>query len=324
MPFISIIIPTRNNEEHIAEAITNCLNNHDTDYEIIIINDASTDQTLSEINRVIKSNQQKITVITVEKNIGPGPARNIGISQAKGEYLMFLDADDWFEPQAIDYVAKKLRETQPDVLMFNHQRVWNNGIIVPNIPNKYVNLENKEKDISEPEQRRGAIRNLHCPWNKAYKLDFIKDNDISFPEGFYEDVTWSIESVLLAKTLFYIPAVIINYRQRWGSITRKEDERHFNIFKHLELTITLLNNNPEYKSWYGKEIYQYARSLLFGIIGTRYRIEKKQEALFLKKTSKLLHHWRKQQGIKDIDIKLLAAKTTSPLIFKIATKLTKK
>lgn len=324
MPFISIIIPTRNNEEHIAEAITSCLNNHDTDYEIIIINDASTDKSLSEINRVIKNSQQKITVTTVENNIGPGPARNIGISQAKGEYLMFLDADDWFEPQAIDYVAKKLREIQPDVLMFNHQRVWDNGTKMPNIPNRYVSIENKEIDISEPNERKKAIRNLHCPWNKAYKLDFIKDNDISFPEGFYEDVTWSIESVLLAKTLFYIPAVIINYRQRWGSITRKVDKKHFDIFKKYNIVIDMLSKNKAYQKKYGEELYRYARSQILSIISIGYRIDKKDEPLYLKETTELLHHWRKQQGIKDIDIKLLAAKTTSPLIFKIATKLTKK
>jgi len=324
MLFISIIIPTRNNEEHIAEAITSCLDNYSADYEIIIINDASTDQTLVEINKVIKNTQQKINVITTKKNIGPGPARNLGISQAKGDYLMFLDGDDWFEPKAIDCVARKLQETQVDVLMFNHQRVWDNGIVVPNIPNKYVDLDHHEKDISEPANRKGAIRNLHCPWNKTYRKNFIINNNILFADGFYEDVIWSIKSVLVAKTLLYIPDTLSNYRQRWGSITRKEDERHFDVFKQFSAVLSFLDNNKEYDFWYGEELYEYARLLLFGLISTGYRIPKEREKEYLSKTYTLLNNWRKVKEINYLDFRLLASKTTYPMVFKAVTKLIKK
>jgi len=323
MPLISIIIPTRNNEEHIAEAITSCLDNKNNDYEIIIVNDASTDQTLTEIKKIFDIYPQKTSVITTEENIGLGPARNLGVSKAKGDYLMFLDGDDWFEPGAIDCVSKKLQQTQADVLMFNHQRVWNHETRIPNIPNRYIDLNNQEKNISEPTERKGAIRNLHSACNKAYKLDFIIKNKISFPKGFYEDITWSFNSVIKAKKIYFIPEIIFNYRQRWGSITRREDDRHFDIFEKYRSILKLMAEKENYRKWYGDEAYEYGRSQIFGLFETGYRIPKRRQSEYLRTSYKLLNEWRKLQNIKYFDAKLIAAKISKPTIYNAVAKVIK-
>lgn len=300
MPFISIIIPTRNNEEHIGKAILSCLENETDDYEIIIINDASSDKTLDQINQATKNIRQSTSVINIMSNIGLGPSRNIGISNAKGRYLMFLDGDDWFEPKALDRVIRNLQDTPVDVLMFNHQRVWDDGRIIPNIPNRYVDLDNYAQDISEPKVRKKIIRNIHSSCNKAYSIEFVKKNNISFPAGFYEDAFWSIVNVVLSNKITYAPDIIFNYRQRAGSITRKIDNRHFDIFKQYKQVMSFLKNNIKYDLLYGDEIYEYAETQILGILNTGYRIAKHQENEYIATANKILADW-KSRSYKLVD-----------------------
>lgn len=306
MPFISIIIPTYNNEEHIEQAIDSCFDSDFDDFEIIVINDASTDGTAAKLELLVERYAGKIKINHSEKNIGPGPARNIGLEQAKGEYIMFLDGDDWFEPDAVKTVAEKLKEVEPDVLMFNHQRVWENGIIIPNLPNKYVTLEMKEQDISKHELRNKIVRNLFTASNKTYKKTYISETDCKFPTGLYEDIYWSIKSFIFAKKAYYIPAIIFNYRQRPGSITRSSDKKHFNILIQYKNVTTLLNKHDKLKKYYGKNIYESAKAQIFGVIRVGYRIPKNLEKNFMRSSYHFLKMWRAELSIKKIDIGLVA------------------
>ncbi len=300
MPFVSIIIPTRNNEEHIKKAILSCLENEADDFEIIIINDASSDKTLDQIKQTINGLNKRISVVSNDNNIGLGPSRNIGVCNAKGKYLMFLDGDDWFEPKALDRVIKTLKNKSLDVLMFNHQRVWEDGRKIPNIPNRYVEIENYEQDISEPDVRKKVIKNFHSACNKAYSVEFVKNNNISFPAGFYEDAFWSIVNVVLSKKITYIPEIVFNYRQRAGSITRKIDNRHFDVFKQYKQVMKFLKNNIEYDLLYGDEIYEYAETHILGILNTGYRIEKHQEEEYIATANRILADW-KSRNYKLVD-----------------------
>jgi len=297
MPFLSIIIPTHNNEEHIEQAINSCFDSDFDDLEVIVVNDASTDKTEEKIKRLQEQHPEKIKLIISEQQNGLGETRNIGLRDAAGEYIMFLDGDDWYEPYAIQIVAEKLKKANPDVLMFNHQRIWDNGIKSPNIPNKYVDLQFREKDISKPKDRKGAIRNLHSACNKAYNKYHIKKYCGNFLEGFYEDFSWSVKAVTSAEKIHFIPNIIFNYRQRNGSITRSSSNKHFDIFIQISETQKFLEKNINIKQNYGVEIYEYTRSLLFGIIKTGYRIPKDKNHKFIKQANQTLYLWRKTLNI---------------------------
>lgn len=297
MPFISIIIPTHNNEEHIEQAILSCFDSDFDDLEVIVVNDASTDRTEEKIKNIQERYPEKIKLIISPQNNGLGLTRNIGLKNAASEYIMFLDGDDWYEPRAIDIVAKKLKQIQPDVLMFNHQRVWTNGVKAPNTPNKYVDLNDTEKDISDRHIRKGAIRNLHSACNKAYKKEFIEVNCGEFHKGFYEDFSWSIKAVTNARKIYFIPDLVFNYRQRDGSITRSSSYEHFHIFTQIQEVQIFLDRNPTIYSSYGKEIYEYTKSLLYGIIKVGYRIPANKNYEFIRKTHQTLSKLRKTMEI---------------------------
>lgn len=306
MPFISIIIPTYNNEEHIEQAIDSCFDSDFDDFEIIVINDASTDGTAAKLKLLADRYAGKIKINYSETNIGPGPARNIGLEQAKGEYIMFLDGDDWFEPDAVKTVAEKLKEVKPDVLIFNHQRVWENGVKLVNLPNRHVSVDCSELDISAPEDKSKLIRNIYVPWNKAYKYSFIKKTGTNFPAGLYEDIYWSVSLLIQAEKAHYISNIITNYRQRPGSITQSSNSQHINIITQYKRVRSLLQKYPEDAKKYGKKIYESGKSQIFGVIRVGHRIPQNLEKDFMRSSYHFLKMWRTELNIKKIDIGLIA------------------
>ncbi len=321
MPFISIIIPTHNNEEHIEQAIISCFDSDFDDFEIIVINDASTDSTVAKLELLADKYKDKIKINHSKSNIGPGPARNIGLEQAKGGYIMFLDGDDWFEPDAVKIVAEKLKKVEPDVLMFNHQRVWENGIKVPNLPNRHVNIDYSELDISHPQNKAELIRNIYVPWNKAYKNSFVKKVEAHFPEGLYEDIYWSISLIIKAEKAHYISNLITNYRQRNGSITRSSSPRHTDLIEQYQIVKKYLISVPEHSENYGRKIYESCRAQIFGAIRVGYRLPKDLEKQFMTSSYKLLRDWKKELKIKDIDPMLISLRLKNKILFTALIKL---
>lgn len=288
MPFISIIIIAWNNEEYIVQAIQSCLQSNFSDIEVIIINNGSTDKTKKLIEEVTINNFGFFKVIQNKKNQGPGEARNIGVSYASGEYLMFLDGDDWLETKAIDIVLPHLLSQKPDILMFNHYKVFSDGCKIQNIPHKYADLGQEDKDLTIPSIRRGAIRNIHVAWNKVYKSEFIKNLKIKYPHGYYEDLYWSICSTVEANTLFYINDIIYNYRQNKNSITKTFNNQHLDIFKQIKKIEEKLKKSNNYKSYYKKEIQQYLKDQIFGIYRSNCRIRENDKKEFICETKKYL------------------------------------
>jgi glycosyltransferase involved in cell wall biosynthesis len=310
MILLTIIVVAWNDERFIEQALASCIDHSFKDYEVIVVNNGSTDRTGEIVRRTAIGREDIFRVIENKENEGPGEGRNIGIAHARGDYLMFLDGDDWFEPEAIAEVAAHLQKESPDVLMFNHQRVWDSGLKIPNLPNRYTTLGHEDRDLSPQAERQGGIRNIHTLWNKAYRRRFIEAIGISLPKlCHYEDMVWSFTAMIKAESCYFISKTVLNYRQRSGSITKSADDRHFEIFSQSRRLIELLNQEPEYNKWYGPLAYEYNRSLIFGLINTRLRIPKPRESEYLRKAASLLYEWRSQAGITKPDWLLFAAKT---------------
>src|SRR5690606_38997029 len=150
-----------NGERYIEQAVSSCLCLAGTGHEILVVDNGSTDRGLELGRRLAAECGPAVRRDEDREDLGPGAARNIGLAHASGKYCMFLDGDDWFEPEAIPMIVSRLREWEPDVLMFNHQQVWPDGRKIPNVPNRYVDLGDRWVDLTDPAVRKGAIRNLH-------------------------------------------------------------------------------------------------------------------------------------------------------------------
>ena len=252
----SVIIPVYNVEKYLRECLDSVLNQTFTRFEVVCVNDGSTDNSL-EILKGYAEKDSRIKIITQE-NQGQGVARNNAIEAAQGEYLVFVDPDDFLDSEALEVINKSFSDAAADIIQFdylvcsedgsnNRQRVFKKRA------KRYFNLNllnNKVFNWQEVGKRSIEGLSLFC-WDKAYKTTFIKGNNIKFaPTKNGEDHIFSISANLLANKILYINKSFYHYRTRLKSITNSASIESFCVFKNIELLKQfLITNNliEEYK-----------------------------------------------------------------------------
>lgn len=217
-PKISIIIPAYNVEKYIGECLLSIIKQTFKELEIIIINDGSTDRTEEIIKLFMKD--KRIKLISQE-NQGLSNARNKGISIAKGEYIGFIDSDDWIDKNYYEELLKTISKYKADYAIasvLKHKKFYKKYNVLHKKENIAISLKDKIK-ISEDRTHR-----LFNVWNKLYKKDFLLSNNITFPEGrIFEDTTFNIKAIFYAKKIVTVPKVKYHYRQRTNSIINSKD-----------------------------------------------------------------------------------------------------
>lgn len=216
---LSIIIPVYNVENYVGTCIESLYKQgiSENDFEVILINDGSTDNSLSIIQKYEKR-YSNITIIN-QKNQGLSATRNNGIKIAKGEYLLFVDSDDLIIDNTLKGMLHIATQNQVDILKGDYVKANNqeieNGIEIAN-QNSYT-----PSTIKTGEQ--GFIEDYNpmysYVWQFLFKRSFIIDNNLFFLEGkYFEDVAYTIEAYLKAKTFMSIPLQFYVYRQNDSSI----------------------------------------------------------------------------------------------------------
>lgn len=205
----SVIIPVYNVELYLPQCLESLQAQDYSDYEVICINDGSTDRS-REILAEWETRYPKMRVID-RTNGGLSAARNTGLDAAKGDYVVFVDSDDWVEPTMLDRLAVEIGSN--DMVCFACQRT-----------------DNKSFDTLHSEQNNGwnyynhhALENrvipFVCVWQRCYRREFLLENNLRFREGIlHEDNEFTPRACLKAKTVQVIPDVLYNYRVRPGSI----------------------------------------------------------------------------------------------------------
>lgn len=287
--FLSIVVVTWNNENFIEQSLKSCIDESVKEkYEIIVVHNASTDRTSELIQRTIFGHEELFVIIENKKNVGLAIARNIGMERAKGEYITFLDGDDWYEKGSIKKMISSLRKNTPDILMFNHQRFWPSGRTAVNILSYLL----VERDASSVQDKNLILDNFTVAWNKAYRLDYLKYMGLFFYDLKYEDIAWSLPLIVFSEKVYVIPDVLVNYRQREGSILRSVNDEHFDAITQAYNLLEILKKDDAAFKLYGKTIYFHIRNILVGIVDRRNRLPKSSEGRFLKEMAKALKEWK--------------------------------
>lgn len=230
----SIIICTYNMADMIENAINSILEQDFENYEIIVFNDASKDNTIELIEN-IKS--KKIKLINSKKNIGLGAARNEAVKKARGEFILYLDADDTlYEKTTLTKINKVLEKEDPDLAYFGvHYIGGSNKTYIPN-------AENSTKEAR-------ILCDMHfAVSSKCWRKSFLEKNNIMFEKNmYYEDMVYSIKSTILAEKTAYGEFPIYNYlRNRDGSITATPNlKRCTDMYKMLYHIMELYDITPE-------------------------------------------------------------------------------
>ena len=157
-------------------------------YEVIAINDASTDDTLSHLNEWAAQYPDTVKVITYEENLRQGGARNLAIKQARGEYLCYLDADDWLEPDALATYEFAIKQDNYDLIATQSEENYSFGINYNK--NTYTDLC-IGREFSTSNKNEFIETDLGYVCTSIYRRSIVTDNSIWFPEHLaYEDIYW--------------------------------------------------------------------------------------------------------------------------------------
>lgn len=213
---ISVIIPVFNGEKTIGRCIESVIGQTYTDWELIIVDDGSKDETLNVCERY-KNKDTRVHVIS-QSNKGVSAARNLGLNKAKGSYILFIDADDYVELQMFEVFISELQEKRYDVICFGLSKQYENGTIIKH--EKIEEIKDKDKKYScYSSQTFGYV------WNKLYKKKIIDENKIVFNSSMkiFEDEVFNCNFFKYAEDILIMDHIFYHYIQYEGTkqATRK-------------------------------------------------------------------------------------------------------
>lgn len=255
---VSVIVPIYNVEDYLDKCIQSIVNQTLKEIEIICINDGSSDNSLEIIKKYAKKYEN---IIIIDKpNGGLSDARNHGIEKAKGEYIAFVDSDDWIELDMFESMYAKAIENNADIVTSSYSEVYTDKI---NVVDDY---NEKFKMIHE-----GTV------WNKIFKRSLIEKYKLRFPIGlWYEDNAFTYRALIVANNIVGIKKAFYNYRKdRLGSImSTQKNSKIYDMYKIGEI---IYDFNKKYNS--NKEInqqleYIFIKSIFFRQIPKIIKLEK--------------------------------------------------
>lgn len=214
-PLVSIVIPFYNTEKHIEQCLNSVINQFYKNLEIICVDDCSDDKS-TEIVEKYAQTDNRIKIIKHQNNMGVGAARNTGLNNAKGEYIFFIDSNDWIEPYCINQTVDKLMENNLNSVIYKADSYSDStNTRTPIIFGNYNNWQEGDLIVDETN-----ICNLpHYSWNKGYKRKFLIENDIKWTGNtIYSDIEFFFKLFIAAPNTYIINQPLYIHRVRNNSL----------------------------------------------------------------------------------------------------------
>ncbi len=248
MPLVTIIIPLFNNEKYLKKCLDSVLYQTYKNIETLIVNDASTDHSL-QIAKEYEKNNKNIKIFNNPYNLGLSTSKNIGLEYANGDYVFFLDSNDYLSKNAIQTLVELAIFYNVSLVSAKHQNVLSNSpssFSKPTkIQNHFINIEKNKSHLY-----------FHCGvvWNKLYHQEIIQN--IEFPAGlYYEDNAFIYPLLTKAKKVVQTNEILYFYRRHFKSITIANklfpSERILDIYSIIdciEKSCISLNTFSDYKN----------------------------------------------------------------------------
>ena len=247
MPKVSIIVPVYNVEKYIEKCLNTLINQTLEDIQIIIVNDGSTDNSKELIKKYLHDER----VIYLEKeNGGLSDARNYGIPYATGEYIGFVDSDDYIELDMYEKMYNKAIEENSDMVECDFY--W-----------KYPNKIRKDIGVIYDNKKEAIVKARVVAWNKIIKREILEKTKILFPKGLkYEDIEFSYKLIPSLDKISFVKEPLVYYIQRDTSLANTQNERTSEIFTVFDNVIEYYKQNEIYEEYKEELEYTYARILL--------------------------------------------------------------
>lgn len=309
---VSVIVPIYNVEKYLEKCLESLINQTLQEIQIILVNDGSMDGS----GAIAKIYAQKYTdkVLYLEKeNGGLSDARNYGIPYAKGQYIAFLDSDDYIERNAYEEMYNKAIAENGDYVECDF--IWE-------YPDK-----NKIDKIIPYSNKKEMLTNVRVvAWNKLIKKEIIEKNNIYFPKGLrYEDIEFTYTLIPYLDKCLHVDKEFIHYTQRDNSIANVQNEKTSEIFTILDNVIKYYKKYNLYDEYKDELEYNYTRILLCSSLKRMCKIQDKNiRKKLINKTWQKLNNifpkWKKNEILCKVNNgKNIYMRTVNKITYKIYT-----
>lgn len=212
MPKATVVVPVYNVEKYLEKCVDSILAQTEPDFELLLVDDGSTDGSGRLCDKLAEKDG-RVRVIH-QKNQGLGGARNTGIQQAQGDWLLLVDSDDWIEPEILEKSLEAGLREEADMVVFPFRSVDEEGrelaVFRENIPVGRAFALKERKDI---------LLTAPVAWNKLYRTAFFRETGLAYPSRvWYEDIRTTPKLMALARRMVFLGDIGYNYLQRQGSI----------------------------------------------------------------------------------------------------------
>ena len=231
MKKVSIIVPVYNVEKYLRKCLDSLVNQTLSDIEIIVVNDGTPDKSQVIIDEYVRKYPDKVISI-IKENGGQGSARNVGLEKSTGDYIGYVDSDDYVEPNMYEELYNKAKENNSDIT------VCGNNVVSENY--ELINKEDVEKEF---------LLGKMAVWNKLYKREIIVNNKIDFrSKVWYEDLDFTMKVYFSSKKVSYVDKNLYNYVLRKESTMNNNNiKRNLELIQSFESLIDFCNKNNIYK-----------------------------------------------------------------------------
>ncbi|MFJ7078229.1 CDP-glycerol glycerophosphotransferase family protein [Streptomyces sp. NPDC098781] len=280
MPRFSVIVPVHQVQAYLHECLESVLTQSYPDLELIAVDDRSPDACGAIIDEYA-ARDPRVRPVHLTENQGLGPARNAGVAEATGDYLIFLDGDDTLAPDALLAIADRLKETgEPDVLVYDYARThWTGETVRHQAAGRLTEQGPASFRLAD---RPELLRLLMVAWNKAYRREFVEREGFAFPSGYYEDMPWTYPVLMTADSIGTLDRVCVHHRQRRrGGLLGTVSPRHFDIFEQYDRVFAYVADRPELTRW-RPLLFRRMVDHLIVVFARRDRLPRRSRAAFLR------------------------------------------
>lgn len=254
-PAISLVMPVYNVEKYLKRALESVQNQTFKNFELIIVNDGSTDGSTRIAEFFCEKNKNFILIN--QENQGPSVARNTGLKICRGDYIGFMDSDDYLEPEFLEYLYNAAIENDADIVCCNFNLYY---------PEKKLKIYMPFTSFPGVYSKTKALRKLildmgihYFVWNKLSKRELFFDNNLTFDKMYFEDISTSPKLFYYADKIVLLGKALYNYTSRDTSILHSMNVVKINDFiKSLGVVRNFLENEKVYKN-YNTHVWIYAQ-----------------------------------------------------------------
>lgn len=245
---VSIVIPVYNVEKYLDECLDSVLKQTYSNIEVICVDDASTDNSLSILERYA-GQDKRLQIIRKKENVGLASARNAGFAIAKGKYIYYLDSDDYIELNAIEGLYNYAETYNTDCIYFN-SKVALEAETFGVGPKLNYGLENGYKKVFDGVTLFKLLNEnmvyTNTVWRQFWRRNYLVDNNLQFVDGMRtsEDIPFSIKAMLTGQRMMIVDEIYHTYRKREGAITTESSiTKLISLFKSYCLVLDFWRSN---------------------------------------------------------------------------------